>query len=446
MSVNLAPLQSAADDVVNSAIRAAIHGSDPIIIVDSPPGAGKTFLVECACAVALDQPQFRVAVITPNVAQAYDIAERLTYFDGINLTVMHAKDRTLPPVLAGQVNELKGWNPSVTATPGVVVANVHVLAQRIETLATHEFDLLILDEAYQLDSSNFLSVSPLAPRILMVGDPGQLAPVQQIDTANLEAAEHKMHRPAPAYVLDRFPDTPVFSLPATRRLTVDTASYVQPAFYPDLPFQSVVDDQNRKLDFAAAGIASPIDSALDAVASGASIIALTLPGDAPPHEEVDHELAALGAQVAHRIIQRQAGWRGNDTLAEGDIGCIDPHIVSGGAWAQQLRGLGHDHVEVDTVERWQGRQKPIMIVRHPLSTVGRPTGFELERGRWCVSLSRHLLGCIILARASVDQVIEQYLHRSDSAAAGAEDTVWGGYVAHRKIWTQLKENGRIFSV
>ncbi|MEM6554375.1 MAG: AAA family ATPase [Pseudomonadota bacterium] len=446
MSTNLATLQSAADDVVNDAIRAAIHGSDPIIIVDSPPGAGKTFLVECACAVALDQPQLRVAVITPNVAQAYDIAERLTSFESINLTVMHAKHRTLPPALAGNVRELKGWDSTVTATPGVLVANVHVLAQRIQMLATHEFDLLILDEAYQLDSSNFLSVSPLAPRILMVGDPGQLAPVQQIDTANLEAAEHKMHRPAPAYVLDRFPDTPVCSLPATRRLTADTTSYVQPAFYPNLPFQSVVDNQDRRLGFTAAGIASPIDKALDAVASGASLISLTLPGNAPPHQEVDLELAELGARVVDRIIQRQAAWIGQDALSEDDIGCIDPHIVSGGAWAQKLRSYARDGVEVDTVERWQGRQKPIMLVRHPLSTVGRPTGFELERGRWCVSLSRHLLGCIIIARASVEHVIKEYLHRSDSAAAGAEDTVWGGYVAHRKIWTKLKKNDRIFSM
>lgn len=446
MSNSLAELQSNADDVVNDAIRAAIYGSDPIVIVDSPPGAGKTFLVECACAVALDQPQMRVAVITPNVAQACDIAERLTSFENINLTVMHAKHRTLPPALIGKVRDLTGWDPSVTAAPGILVANVHVLAQHIEELATDEFDLLILDEAYQLDGANFLSISPLAPRILMVGDPGQLAPVQQIETANLEAAEHKMHRPAPEYVLDRFPNTPTFSLPVTRRLTADTTQYVQPAFYPDLPFRSVVNDRDRKLEFTAAGIASPIDRALDAVASGASLVAITLQGEAPPHEEVDLELAELGAQTVRRIIQRQAVWSEERTIAEEDIGCIDPHIVSGGAWAQQLRGLGHDDVEVDTVERWQGRQKPIVLVRHPLSTVGRPSGFELEKGRWCVSLSRHLLGCIIISRASVTQEIEDYLHRSDNAAAGAEDSVWAGFVAHRKIWSKLQENDRVFSM
>ena len=42
----------------------------------------------------------------------------------------------------------------------------------------------------------------------MVGDPGQLDPVNAVDTSNLEASPHKIHWSAPAYVLDRFPETP----------------------------------------------------------------------------------------------------------------------------------------------------------------------------------------------------------------------------------------------
>ncbi|HIC81804.1 MAG TPA: hypothetical protein EYP07_12725 [Kiloniellaceae bacterium] len=425
---------------------AAVHGADPMVIVKSPPGAGKTFLAECACAVATDNPRMKVAIVTPNVAQAYDIVRRLTAYDLPRLIAMHAQHRQLPPDLVGRVVEQKGWNPAANAGPGILVGNVHVLAQHLSSLDTHEFDLLIIDEAYQLEASNLMTVCDLARRILMVGDPGQLPPVQPVDTANLEAAEHKMHRSAPDYVLDRFPRTPVYELPVTRRLSADTTAFVQPAFYWGLPFESVVLDQDRKLDFAVDGLVPVIDDALDAVAAGASIVAITLPGAPPLHAEVDHELADVSSRIVERFLLRQATWRGERCLRQEDIGCIDPRVVTGGAISRRLRELGLPNVVVDTVEKWQGLERPVMVVRHPLSTVGRPAPFDLEKGRWCVALSRHQLGCVVVARASVETVIADYLHRSDTAAAGAEDTVWQGFVAHRHIWGELERRGRIFAL
>ncbi len=446
MNRNLASLQSEADLVVNAAITAAIHGTDPMVIVKSPPGAGKTFLAECACAVAASDPRMKVAIVTPNVAQAYDIARRLTAYDMPRLVAMHAQHRQLPPDLVGRVVEQKGWNPAANAGPGILVGNVHVLAQHLPSLNTHEFDLLIIDEAYQLDASNLMTVCDLAPRTLMVGDPGQLPPVQPVDTANLEAAEHKMHWSAPDYVLDRFPRTPVYELPVTRRLSADTTAFVQPAFYPDLHFDSVVPERNRKLDFAVGGLVPVIDDALDSVASGASIVAITLPGAPPPHVEVDHELADVCSRIVERFLLRQATWRDARCLGEDDIGCIDPNVLNGATISRRLRERGLSSVVVDTVEKWQGLERPLMVVRHPLSTVGRPMPFDLQKGRWCVALSRHQLGCVVVGRASVEATIASYLHRSDTAAAGAEDTVWQGFVAHRHIWSELKRHGRIFAL
>jgi hypothetical protein len=89
---------------------------------------------------------------------------------------------------------------------------------------------------------------------------------------------------------------------------------------------------------------------------------------------------------------------------------------------------------------------PISIVRHPLSRVGKPMPFDLEAGRWCVSLSRHQIGCIIVARETVRDVIAGYLHGCDTVAAGAEDSTWAGFEAHRRIWTALDAQGRIFVI
>jgi len=444
MSTAMQARLDAADQVLHEAIEHAIFGTDPVVIVKSPPGAGKTFLVECAAAVAVEAPAMRIAIVTPGVSQLYDVAERLLEYRLPRLELAHAKHRVLPTRLVGRIANSNGWAPGLNIGPGIVVTNVHLLASYLSVLGPGSFDLMIVDEAYQLASSDFLPVSHLATRVLMVGDPGQLDPVTSVDTANLEVGEHKIHWSAPAYVLDRFPNTPVYGLPVTRRLLPDTARLIQSSFYPDLPFTSVVNPAERQLHFGMPGVVHGIDDALDAIASGHSLVAVTIPGSSPPHEEADLEMARTIAQLADRVLFRQGTWVGERMLTEVDIGCIDPHVISGGAISDSLRQLGRNLIRVDTVEKWQGLQMPISIVRHPLSSLARPTGFDLEAGRWCVALSRHQIGCIIVARESVTDVIRDYVHTCDTVAAGARDTTWNGFQAHRTIWSELLGQGRVF--
>jgi hypothetical protein len=445
-AIPLQDRQDAADRVLDAAIQHAIFGVDPLVIVKSPPGAGKTFLVECACAVATAAPAMRVVVVTPGVSQLYDVVDRLLEYRLPRLEVAHAKHRTLPAVLQGRITASSGWSPTLNMGPGVVVTNAHLLASYLAQLGPNAFDLMIVDEAYQLAASDFMPVADLARRVLMVGDPGQLDPVNSADTSNLEASPHKIHWSAPAYVLDRFSETPVYSLPVTRRLPPSTSGLVQAAFYPDLPFDSVVDAVDRRLRFNIAGMEPGIDAALDAIAAGASLVAITIPGSAPAHEEADPEVAAVMARVADRLLVRQGEWVGRRRLTEADIGCIDPHVISGGAIGERLRELGRTAIRVETVERWQGLQLPVSVVRHPLSRSGAPVAFDLEAGRWCVSLSRHQVACVVVARASVTDVIANYVHGCDTVAAGAKDATWSGFNAHRTIWQTLLDQGQVFTV
>jgi len=444
MTLNPQPLQKKANVILDTAIEQTLFGSSPAVIIKSPPGAGKTFLVECAVAAAIAGLGLRIVVVTPGVSQLYDVVDRLLGYNLPRLELMHAKHRTLPSFLEGRITASCGWNKELNNGPGVLVTNVHQLSAYLDKLAPRSFDLMIVDEAYQLAASDFMLISDLASRIMMVGDPGQLNPVISADTSNLEVNEHKVHWSAPAYILDRFPDTPVFGLPVTRRLLPDTAGLVQSAFYPDLPFSSVVHAGDRKLQFTAAGMKTAIDEALDAIAGGASLVAVTVPGAAPAFDEADSEVAAIMAEIADRFLLRQAQWHGQRFLTESDIGCIDPHVIAGGAVRDELRKRGRTQVRVDTVERWQGLQLPIAIARHPLSLAGHPSAFDLEAGRWCVSLSRHQIGCVIVARESVSEVIENYVHGCDTVAAGAKDVTWSGFAAHRTIWRHLGDEGLIF--
>jgi hypothetical protein len=435
---------SDADRALDAAIDHAVYGAAPLVIVNSPPGAGKTYLVECAAVTAAVAAGMRVMCLTPGVAQAYDVAERLLAHNLPRLELVHAKHRETPPALRGQLTVSNGWSAGLNVGAGVVVANAHIVAAYRPQLLPGSFDLLIVDEAYQLSANNFLPVADLAPRVLMVGDPGQLPPVISVDTSNFEAHAHPVHWAVPLYLLRKYPQTPVYSLPSTRRLLPDAARLVQHAFYPDLPFASVVDPATRRLRFPVRGIDAQLDPALDALADGASIVAVVLPGSAPAHEETDPELAAVMAALIERILVRQGTWMGQRQLGEADIGCIDPNVLTGGAVSDRLRRAGLRDVRVDTVERWQGLEVPIAVVRHPLSRVGDPEPFDLQAGRWCVSLSRHRLGCIIVGRASVEDVLREYVHPCDTAAAGARDDVWSGFQAHRSIWAELRQQGRLF--
>ena len=281
MSAVLQARLSHADRVLDHAIERSLFGTDPISIVKSPPGAGKTFLVECAAAVAVGQPAMRVVIVTPGVSQLYDIAKRLLEYRLPRLELAHATHRVLPHDLVGRIAASSGWNPSLNAGRGVVVTNVHLLASYVHQLGPRSFDLMIVDEAYQLAAADFLPVSHLATRILMVGDPGQLDPVTLQTPPTLKPACTKFTGPPPPMSLIAFRTRPST---ASRRHAVccPTPPLVQASFYPDLPFQSVVNPSERRLRFAVQGLEPGIDRALDAIAGGQSLVAVTVPGTPRP--------------------------------------------------------------------------------------------------------------------------------------------------------------------
>ena len=134
-----AAIRAATEDanrVLNAAIAHALFGSDPLVIVESPPGAGKTFLVECAVAVAVAEPRMRVVVVTPGVSQAYDVVDRLLDYHLPRLELAHAQHRTLPDFLIGRITAARGWNPGLNQGAGGIVTHAHLLQYHLDALPT----------------------------------------------------------------------------------------------------------------------------------------------------------------------------------------------------------------------------------------------------------------------------------------------------------------------
>jgi hypothetical protein len=151
--------------------------------------------------------------------------------------------------------------------------------------------------------------------------------------------------------------------------------------------------------------------------------------------DVDDEVADTCACVVQRLLDRGPLWEGQRALTATDIGCADPHVRSGAVIRRELLRLGIAGVMVDTPEIWQGLERSIMVVKHPLSGGSRLAGFPLAPGRrLCVMLSRHQVGCVVVTRDGIADALEAHQRDSESRPAGAENPQWSGWLAHRELW------------
>jgi hypothetical protein len=429
-------------------LEAVLTEHHPAVLVDSPPGAGKTLLVEYVASTAVLALEMQPVVVTARWEQTLDLTRRLrSAYPTLPVVVLHAHGREAPDDLASDAAIAWTTDPAnVPHAPNVVVTTAAKLSDSILALPTHRFDVLIVDEAYQLAWREFAPFADLAPRRLLVGDPGQLRPLVRAQITRFEVAAIRVHHAAPRELLRLHPRLLHLSLPATRRLPPDTVGLVKPSFYPSLSFESMADPAERRVRFDARGSTSTgIDGALDAIESGSSLVMVTLPTRSVEIDEVDEEVAALGAAVVERLLERRARWD-QERLEPSDIGYVDAHVASGAAVRRQMRmrGIGPD-LMVNTPEIWQGLQRPIMVVKHPLSGVARLGEFPLEPGRLCVMASRHQLACVLVGRRGIGEALEGHHHDCAQRPAGADDAVWDGWVGNSRFWSGL-EDGRLFDV
>ncbi len=336
-------------------LDAVLRRGEPLVVVKSPPGAGKTRLVETVTSAAVHHGDLRVAVVTPRAEQSYDFVRRLFPAVPIRVELLQASKRRPP----GDLVNLLGGNivrdpRNLARGAGVVVGTAAKFGVSLEALGSGAFDLVICDEAYQLPYRDFAILAAMSQQHLLVGDPGQLPPLVRADMARFEAARHHVHWPAPQELLRRHSGVPVIELPATRRLPQDSVDFVQPAFYPELPFVSAVDPATRSVSFAAAGLGTPIDRALDLIVDGATIVCLVLPASDVPVDRVDQELAVVGGSVVHRMLERGIHDGEGQPIADGEVGGADAHVASGEAFRRELRrrSLGPATM-VETPEIWQ---------------------------------------------------------------------------------------------
>ncbi len=442
---------SADGDAVIAELVSALKSGERLCVVKAPPGSGKTYtLIEVLGAARSRGTNFAVA--TQTNAQCDDLCRRYAVRYGQSTVYRFAaKGSTAPADLPGNVR----WITDVAELPsrdGVVVATTAKWGSIDHDNANFpEFDVVFVDEAWQMKWADFMLLGNVSGRFVLIGDPGQIAPVVTIPVNRWETSPRAPHMAAPEVILsDPSIHARTLELTACRRLPADSVELVRP-FY-DFDFHAWAASGDRFLRPAKRG-KQPVDPALDMLVDGTTaIVTIPTPSDGPPLG-VDLDVAALAAEVAVRALKRKSvaafGDGGDEApLEPSDIGIAATHRVVNSAILAQLPAAyvrGGEGIRVDTPERWQGLERKLMIVVHPLSGVVNPSSFDLETGRLCVMASRHQSGMVVVSRDHVPETLATRIPVAEQAV-GRPDIAGRGHHQHSEFWAAVADRGRVIAL
>ncbi|MCW2872818.1 AAA domain-containing protein [Actinacidiphila oryziradicis] len=413
-----------------------LYGSARGVVVDSPPGAGKSTLVVRAAQELVAAGESLMVVAQTN-AQVDDLADRLATADPeLPIGRLHGSDSPPDPVLDRHPGILKSAKAADLAQQKVVIATA---AKWAFVKGVEPWRHAIVDEAYQMRSDALLQVAGLFERALFVGDPGQLDPFSVVGAEQWAGLSYDPSASAVVTLLAHNPGLPQHRLPVSWRLPASAAPLVSEAFYPYTPFTSGTDHGDRRLSFGVRSDGTGPDRVLDeAAASGWGL--LELPARRTPR--TDPEAVRAVAQVVRRLLDRGAvagSERGTAPVTADRVAVGTAHRDQAAAVRSALAALGVTGVAVDTANRLQGREFDVTVVLHPLS--GRPdaTAFHLETGRLCVLASRHRHACVVVCRAGVAELLDEH-PSTEPVRLGVTVKFPDGWEANHAVLAHLAEH------
>lgn len=376
------------------------------VVVDSPPGAGKSTLVLRA-ATGLADAKEPVMVVAQTNEQVDDLVDRLaTDRPDLRIGRLSAGDY----VPADRVARHEGVTVAAKAIDLTDHAVVLGTAHKWATVgADAARPWAIVDEAYQMRSDLLLRIARLFTAALFVGDPGQLDPFSTVETGRWLGLSWDPMQSAVATLLRNNPDIPVRMLPVSWRLPASAAPVVSEAFYPFTGFRAATTAEDRTLEWNTRAFgANALDDVLETAATGGWALC-ELP--AMHTLRADGEMAGTCAALANRLLQRGAvtrSERGEAPVTASRIAIGTAHRDQAQAVRGTLADLGVAGVTVDTANKLQGREFDVVVVWHPLSGRRDATAFHLESGRMCVLTSRHRHACVVVARAGIPELLDAY--------------------------------------
>lgn len=439
--------QAAAANVaaVSAAIQAvskALSGSAPNdkILLRAAAGAGKSYALRRMVKEALHHPSCeRVAITAFANKQVFPLAEALGKELGREAVCLFVSQKRLGEV-PDSTNAVVTVASTATGIPisakvilgtshrlgapgefGRIVANVGAGAN-----GDKPFDLLMVDEAWQLPLHRFTAVKGLAPIAVGVGDVGQLPPIDPSRNPWRGDPGYNPYRAWPTQFEGR-DGTFAVDLPAVWRPTAAQLPLWR-AFYEEWdPLYCVAAPGDRSLELPElSGVAASIWAE---VATGVPTLVEVDGLEDPEAPDIDAPLLGVAEDMldsllagGFAIISRtydDQGSPGASNRFTSNEPAGDPLIVVLATRNQAVddatemverltvkHRLAKGVLVASTVDSWQGQTNAITVALHPLSGASKLDEFNSAFGRLAVTCTRATHGLLLFARAGLNDLLD----------------------------------------
>lgn len=352
--------------VAAQALYHVISG-ERVIIIDAPPGGGKTGAVSTIAAhlanrYGKDLPNLSIA--TPTRAQGASMYGRLTEQMHPAQVTLAIKNADVPERPAGALD------PKEVAALGRGTVSLRTLASlKLSVTKPGKSDrLLLVDEAYQATFSDVAAAASGFSQLVLVGDPGQIGPVVPVDTGAWDALKRAPHRRAPE-AFATMPFVTRLHMDKSYRLGAASVAAIAPLY----DFQFTTARPARTL-------------------GGLPEIGAVQHTD--PTDSCDPALLRTVAQSAARLVgstqssTERDGTMSTKVLGQGDVAVVVALNAQVSMVTGMLHSMGLEHVTVGTADRLQGGEWAGVVALDPLAG-GSASEHHLALGRLCVMASRH---------------------------------------------------------
>jgi len=329
------------------------------LFVQGPPGSGKTYR-GARLITALIRAGKRVGVASQShkaIHNLLDEVERAAAEEGLRFQGLKQGEE-----FESRGFIRKGEKGEYTEPEFALIAGTSWLFTREELDGT--LDVLVIDEAGQISLADALAMGTAAESVILLGDPLQLAQVSQGVHPPGSGASVLEHLLAEAGTIPE--DRGIF-LTQTRRMHPEVCRYVSEAFYEGR--LDAIPECARRSTSLGVGIRwLPVEHNGDRVESA---------------QEAD----AIAAEIRRVVTGTFTDAKGTRPLRPSDVMVVAPYNAQVRLLTERL----DDDIEIGTVDKFQGREAPVVFYSMTTSTgedVPHGLEFLFSRHRLNVAISR----------------------------------------------------------
>ncbi|MGE5694374.1 MAG: TM0106 family RecB-like putative nuclease [Candidatus Sericytochromatia bacterium] len=381
-----APLPRTGD--AKADITAALLDLDAsYLAVHGPPGTGKTSKAAEVIARVVKHNKWRVGV----VAQSHAVVENMfckLAEAGVDPQRIGKKDSH--PDGRWQVIAADKYAHFIASHDGCVIGGTAWDFANDNRVPAGSLDLLVIEEAGQFCLANTIAVARAAASLLLLGDPQQLPEVSR------GCHPEPVDESALGWLVED-----QRTLPRQRGYFLDVSYRMHPAVCGPVSWLSY--DGRLHSDEELTGRRH-----LAGYSPGVRVMLVKHDGNSTSCPE---EAAAIVGEIQRLIGAQWTDEHGSRPLRESDVLVVAPYNAQVLLMRDHLAAAGRRDVEVGTVDKFQGKQAPVVFVSMTASSIDDvPHGisFLLNRNRLNVAISRAQYASVIVR----SELLTEYLPSS----------------------------------